>query len=81
MYMHIMYVCVIVLPVGRLIFDMALIAEDKKLYYADFNEKTIVVLSLETQEYDSRQCLWAYGLCCGQENGVTMNSNICVCAI
>ena len=50
MYMHIMYVCVIVLPVGRLIFDMALVAEDKKLYYADFNEKTIVVLSLDTHK-------------------------------
>jgi len=45
-----MYMCVIVLPVGSWIFDMALVTEEKNLYYTDSHQNTIDVLSLETHK-------------------------------
>ena len=38
------------LPVGNWIFEMALVAEDNKLYYSDYYHKAIDVLSLDTHK-------------------------------
>ena len=45
-----MYVCVIVLPVSRWIFDMDFVEEENTIYYSDNLDNTVNVLSVDTHK-------------------------------